>query len=224
MRPARGRSPSAGQGSLSISSDSLPAEAGSHKGRCVASGFSRKACNRDLEDRLLEQPRSAERGVRVLGKENREPAGRHRHPAVRRIVIEADVARLVERRGRRAAQAQRTPANLLVSVDRQLNIDVAAMRLEPRGRASAPLGVIDGEIQPIAVDDVPPGRQRAEIAGRREVEGGRKARVQVTVAIALRRACPGSSGSHRLRRVRHGSATRPRSHVRTTPTSHAITR
>ena len=59
------------------------------------------------------------------------------------------------------------------------------MRLEPRGRTSTALSVIDGEIQPFAVDDVPPGRQRAEIVRPREVEGGGKARVQMTIPIAL---------------------------------------
>ena len=50
-----------------------------------------------LDDRLFHRPLSRERGVRVVRKEDREAAWRHRHPGRRAVGEEHDVLLLVER-------------------------------------------------------------------------------------------------------------------------------
>jgi hypothetical protein len=99
--------------------------------------------------------------VRVLWKEDRERSGRHRQPDPRRGIKKDDVLRLVEVAAR-LARRERQPPDLFEPVERQLDVDVAAMRFEACPFAAAPVLPVDQHEQAIAVDLVASGCQRGE--------------------------------------------------------------
>ena len=63
-----------------------------------------------------------------------------------------------------------------------LDVDVAAVRFEPRAVASATVRVIDREVHAIAVHGMAAGCERAKVGVGEEAEGALEERVQGRVA------------------------------------------
>src|SRR5450759_3941470 len=136
----------------------------------------------DLHDRLLQKSATAKRRVRIVGKENCElprPDGEPRHRAV---IEKDDVPVLVERAGWLTALRQRHPPDFFQSSHRVLDVDVAAVCLEPRPVVAAPVLVIDDHEHAIAVDVMPSGRERRQVGRREERERAREGGMQALVA------------------------------------------
>jgi len=92
----------------------------------------------DLQDCFSERSTPGKWRVRIVGKEDRERPRRDREPRVRAITVEADVACHVEFTIRGLARGKRLPADLLVTPEGQLDVDVLPVAFEARALRPRP--------------------------------------------------------------------------------------
>lgn len=132
--------------------------------------------------------------MRIVGKEDRKRSSGNGQPRFRGIAEEPDVALVVERAVRLSAVGERPPADLFVTFDRELDVDMTPVRLEARTGAPASVDAIDQGEHAVAVDWMP---DAVELGGdgaqgeldpvgvREELESLRELGMQRGVAAAI---------------------------------------
>ena len=141
--------------------------------------------DQDLDDRLAEVPASAKRRVRILREEDGEQARRDAHPDVGRVVEEPDVPLGRELAARPGALLEGAPSDLLVTGQRDLDVDVLAVRLEPRPFPPAPVLVIDRHVELVASDGVAARREGSKVRAPDELDCLREPRVHRGVPLEM---------------------------------------
>ena len=143
----------------------------------------------DLHDCFLQRPPARKRRVGILREEDRERTRRDQQPRVGPVIEEPDISSR-RRRDRRAGGSRRAPSSRSPPpADGDLDVDVAAVRLEACALAAAAVLLVDRDVDPIAVDDVADAR-RARASTRPSprspgIERARKRRVKRRVSSGL---------------------------------------